>query len=187
MNRILKMAVAMIALASMATSAVAQEPCVPLEPKKLEGSIEFVPPVRKSVAATYFQDNACTWNGNDQLNGTDAFVFDVTGIEGPATITVNVDVGLQDSFEGILLDEACAQVGDLIPFGSGQAEFPDPYVIDIAKGAKWMIVQPGTSSPATTSVAQSVQITLESAGKKCEVQQPPEKEKKKKKKKKKRN
>lgn len=177
MKHLMRTAIALIAVAALSASAIAEE-CVPQPPKDLEGSIMFVEPVRPSVALTYFEDNGCDWNGNDQLNGSDAYVFDVTDMSGPATISGAPRAGLASAYESVAFDENCARLGDPFTFGS----FGQEYVFEIPVGTKWLGVQGSTASPVVANTVASTVIKLHSAGKECEE---PVKEKKKKKKKKK--
>jgi hypothetical protein len=167
MKNLLKVTAAILTALAWAASAAAAE-CTPLPPKDLEGSIAAMGPARVSLAASYFQQNGCNWNGNDQLNGTDAYVFDATGIEGPAVFTVTLS-GTAAAFEGIVLDEGCAKLGDTLTFGSGAEGVAEPYVVTIPTGAKWIIVQGSTTVPVQVSTFFDVNIKLHFDGKVCEV------------------
>ncbi|HWL65232.1 MAG TPA: hypothetical protein VNP73_04590 [Actinomycetota bacterium] len=178
MRHLLKLAGTVIALMAFTTSAVAQE-CTPLPPKEVSGPILFSGNVRQSVAATYFQNNACNWNGNDGLNGTDAQVLDLTGIEGQAAATISTGFpGFQIAFQGIVLDGTCKKLGDTLSIGSSTIDFPVPYVIEVPAGAKWLIVQGSQASPAQTNFASQSTVTIFFEGRECEAPPAPPKKKK---------
>ena len=179
MRNLIKMATTVIALMALAAPALAQV-CTPLPSKDLQGSVLYSGFVRQSAAAAYFQNNGCNWNGNDGLNGTDAYVFDITGIEGQASATIAAGFpGLQIAYEGIVLDGGCKKVGDTLSIGSSTAEFPIPYVITVPAGGKWLIVQGSTASPVSTNFASQAQVTIHFDGKTCDAPAPTKKKKKK--------
>ena len=178
MKHVMKVVTALIAVAAFSASAIAVE-CVPLPPKDLEGSIMWVEPVRPSVALTYFEGNGCNWNGNDQLNGSDAYVFDVTEIAaGPATIAAKPLTGIASAYEAVAFDESCARLGDLFTFGNFAG---DPEVMVIPVGTKWLGVQGSTAAPANDTTVVNVALLLHSDGKDCDPVEEPKKKKKKKK------
>ena len=181
MKRFMKLLTATVALMALTAPALA-DVCAPLPPKDLQGSISFVGAVRTSAAAAYFQQNACSWNGNDQLNGTDAFVFDATGIEGQASVSITAGtVGFQIAFEGIVLDANCKPIGDKLSIGSSTADYPVPYLIQVPAGAKWLIIEGNSANPVSTNISTQSTIAIHYEGKACEAAPPIKKKKKKKK------
>ena len=160
MKHLLKAAVAVIAGASMMTSAVAA-PCVPVPPKDLEGHIQVALPGGQSLAAAYFLQNGCDWAGNDQLNGFDGVVLDVGGLGGtPGNMVVRLGTSaFSVPVRGEFLDESCAAIADSEVFQSSDGE---SYGIAFPTGAKWFVVSPETPNPSS-----DVTITLPSDGKVC--------------------
>lgn len=176
MRNLLKVATALLALCAFSTSSIAAE-CTPIPPKDVEGHIEFVPVARQSIAGGYFEQNGCDWGGNDQLNGLDAVVLDITGITGPATATAAIEEGFLTTFESVFLDEGCTRVGEVVRFSGTNPEVPEAYVITIPVGAKWMLVQGSTELPAGDPAA-SVTVKVHSDGLDCDVPEKPKKKKK---------
>lgn len=176
MRNLIKTTMAFIALMALTAPAVAQA-CTPLPPKELQGIVNYSGFVRQSVAAAYFQNNGCSWNGNDGLNGSDAYVFDVAGIEGEASAIIKAGPGVQIAYEGLVLNDGCGKLGETLSIGSSHPDFPVPYVIRIPAGAKWLIVQGNSSVPVSSNVATQAQVSITYDGKACEE---PKKKKKKK-------
>lgn len=177
MRNIIKIAGTLLTLAALTTSSVAAPVCTPLPPKKLEGTIMVVPPARHSITASQFLDNGCDWAGMEQLNGFDAHVFDMTGIEGPTTITVIAGpVGLALPYEHTTLDANCAPIGEVITTGSSGVDFPQPHKAEIPAGTKWMVSTGDTVLPVNGNFATQVTVYVDFEGKVC----PPVKKKKKK-------
>lgn len=160
MKYLVRAAVALFAGACMTASAVAA-PCVAVPPKDVEGHIQVAFPGGQSFAATYFQQNGCDWAGNDQLNGSDGLVLDVTGMGGTAG---NMVVSLGSSLfsvpiRGEFLDESCGLIADSEIFQSSDGE---AYSIQFPTGAKWFVASPEASFPSN-----DVTIALHSDGKVC--------------------
>ena len=160
MRYLFKAAVAVFVGACLTASAAAA-PCVPVPPKDVEGHIQFAFPGGQSLAATYFQQNGCDWAGNDQMNGSDGLVLDVTGMGGTAG---NMVVTLGTSafsvpVRGEFLDDSCGLIADSEIFQSSDGE---AYSIVFPETAKWFVVSPETQFPSN-----DVTVSLHSDGKVC--------------------
>ena len=160
MKYLFRATVALFACACMTASAVAA-PCAPVPPKDVQGHIQFAFPGGQSAAVTYFQQNGCDWAGNDQMNGSDGLVLDVTGMGGTAGNMV-VELGTSAfsvPVRGEFLDESCSLIPDSELFQSSDGE---AYSIVFPEGAKWFAVSPETQFPSN-----DVSISVHSDGKVC--------------------
>lgn len=150
-------------------ASAAAEDCVPIEPKKWEGTIAYGG--GGWVGATVFNESGCSWAGADSLNGSDTIVWDVAGYGG-ATVSITS----QDSntvghhgLQGYFLNENCERGGSW-----GATEPGTPYTVGIPEGAKWIVIYQTYGGVDTT-------VTMETPGVVCEEVDEPKPPKKKKK------
>lgn len=176
MNKLIKVLVSLVISFALASSAVA-EPCVPVPPKDVTGEILIFPVIRRSIAASYFEQNNCDWGGNTQLNGFDAVVLDVEGMGGPASVTATVTNLSLVPMEGIFLNKACERLGEPAPISTSANAYPMPTVVTIPADAKWMIAEVATDLPAGDP-ASEINVKVHSEGKECTAVTPPKKKKK---------
>lgn len=152
----------------LVASAAAQDVCTPVAPKKWEGTITFG---GGWVGTTTFEQGGCSWSGADQLNGSDAVVWDVTGYGGvTASITQSPSPAVHRGLQGYFLNENCERGGSW-----GMTEPNTPYAIGVPEGAKWVVIFQQYGAVNTT-------VTMETAGRECEEEvvtpKPPKKKKK---------
>ncbi|HEX2295385.1 MAG TPA: hypothetical protein VHN37_08765 [Actinomycetota bacterium] len=148
-------------------SAAAQEGCVPIEPKKWEGTIAYGG--GGWVGPNAFEQGGCNWNGAEALNGSDTIVWDVDGYGGvTASITQQSADPLFHPLQGYFLNENCERGG-----AWGSTEPGTPYTVGIPEGARWIVVIQEYGGVQTT-------VTMETPGRKCEPVETPKPPKKKK-------
>lgn len=164
MRNFMRVAVSVLAVVIFSASAVAK--CVPRPPKDVEGHIEFIPLVRQSITANYYEHNGCDWGDAQELNGLDAVVLDVKGITGRASITAIVHTLSATPMEAVFLSAKCARMGDPVVFGQSVESAPQAFPIKIPKNAKWTLVQ-GSTEPPAGSLSGDIDVKLHSDGKKC--------------------
>lgn len=150
------------------TSAAAQDVCTPVEPKKWEGTIAYGG--GGWVGGTTFETGGCSWNGAEAVNGSDSVVWDVDGYDGvTASLTQSSADGLHHPLQGFFLNDNCERGGSWGPTEEGT-----PYTVGVPDGAKWIVVY-------QTYGGVQTDLTLETAGRKCEPVETPKPPKKKKK------
>lgn len=174
MRHLLKIAVGLV-LAACMTTASAATICTPIAPKEWKAHLNGVHP-GQSFATTYFENNACNWNGLDQLNGSDGLVLDVSGQEG--TGNVSATTGSTTAFlvvvQGYFLDANCSKIASSDwHVTSSPSTSPTADLLAIPTGAKWMVV-----SSTDANFGNDMDLTVHSDGKDCP--KPPKKKKKKK-------
>jgi hypothetical protein len=154
------------AIALLTTGAMAAETCVPVAPARWDSEIQAG---SSKVFGNVFLNNACSYGGADQLNGTDHLVVDISGHGGLTLGVTTTDSGpLGKGVSGFFLNENCEKGGFW-----GFTQDKTPYAAPAPEGAKWIYIT-AEYGAATVSVA------LESAGRTCEATPPPVKKKKKK-------
>lgn len=150
------------------TSAAAED-CLPIEPKKWEGTLLYGG--GGWVGGTAFEEQGCSWGAAEQLNGGDTIVWDVAGYGGLTASISSQESSLQHhGLQGFFLNEDCERGGSW-----GITERGTPYSVGIPEGAKWILIYQTYGGTQTT-------VTMETAGRACEDIETPKPPKKKKKK-----
>jgi hypothetical protein len=154
-------------LASHAPAAPPKSP--PIPPKDWNGTIQVF--VAARMFSTYFEENGCDWGGQDQLNGVDGFVWDMTGYGGlPGTMVWTTDSPATPDVVGMFfLDADCNRIPGVY-WTSGRSDMGKVLPIVIPSTAKWAVVGPAGG------VTNDVEISVHSDG-----YTPPKPKKKKKK------
>jgi hypothetical protein len=163
MKNLIRSAIALGVVLCLGASAGAA-PCIPTPPKDTTGRLEVLHQ-GQSAAAAYFQQNGCSWNGLDQLNGTDGLVLDVTGQAGPAGVTglLGDTSVIAVVVQGYFLDGDCARVeGADWHISSSTAAAPLTEIVTIPTNAKWMVVD-NTSA----NNGNDIDIAVHSDGTEC--------------------
>lgn len=157
-------------LSMLLMAGAAAQDCVPIEPKKWEGTLKYGG--GGWVAGGLFTEGGCTWSGADALNESDAIVWDVGGYGG-TTASITSEGGntaVHRGLQGFFLNENCEQGGSW-----GITEAGTPYSVGIPDGAKWIVIYQEYGGFST-------KVTMETAGRVCEAVDEPVKPPKKKKK-----
>ena len=148
------------------TASAAGATCVPVPPADFKGHLGLLHP-GESVAATFFEQNGCNWNGLDQLNGTDGLVIDITGAAGPASLTaVSTPTTLVlVVVQGHFLDANCAPIGgsDFHTTSTTPAS-PLAQLVTVPATAKWMVID-----STDTNAGNDYDISLHTDGVDCPV------------------
>ena len=147
-------------------------PCVPVPPKDTNGHVEVLHQ-GESLAASYFVQNGCNWNGFDQLNGTDGAVVDVTGQAGPASVSgvLGQKALLSVVVQGYFLDEGCTRIDGAdwhITTSVPAAVLSE--IVTIPANAKYMVVD-NTSA----NNGNDIDLTIHSDGVTCVKKKPKKK------------
>lgn len=152
MRYMLKIAVAVVVAFSLGTSSTLAA-CKSVPPKEWEGQILF--PSGGFVTLTYFTNNDCSFEGQEQLNGFDALIIDVSEYGGLTASVEWLDGLAISGVSGHFRTSDCQRQSSW-----GPAEQQVPYPVAIPKGANWMVflVPIGSSN---------ISIKMESEGKKC--------------------
>lgn len=139
----------------LVTSAVAQEDCTPIEPRKWEGT----PTVGNGwIGVTWFEQNGCTWAGAEGLNGLDTIVWDVSGYGGltAAVLGKQANDSVHRALKGAFLNDRCQRISYW-----GMTEPLVPYSVTIPEEAQWvMIIQEYGGF--------NTEVTMETSGRQCE-------------------
>ena len=149
MKWILKIVGALVVVALFSGSAMAQ--CVPVAPKEWTG--EVAAPSGGWVSATFFEKNACSWNGQDAiLNGFDALAFDMAGYQKlPITVEAAFQAPTANSqAKGVFYNDKCENIGY---WGPAAPEAPATFVAP--EGTKWMTVMTNPGEAGTSVTAKS--------------------------------
>lgn len=165
MKHLMKVSIGFVALMAVSAPSIAQA-CVPVPPRDLEGNIAFLPVVRVSITASYFEQNGCDWAGSEQLNGLDAVVLDAEGLSGPASITAIINSGFATPMQVDFLDAGCAPLGDTNYFGSSAPVAPQAFVLTVPENTKWAVVQASAELPVGDA-SRDIDIQIHSDGKDC--------------------
>jgi hypothetical protein len=143
-------------------ASAAPVPCTPMPPEDFHGTLQAGVPGNVSFAASYFEQNGCDWAGADGLNGTDAYIVDVTGRTGTGTVSGNIQGGILPVMTAYFLSEACEAIGEPQSFA---ADGQNTYAVTFPEGAKWLVVHKND----VLSVAAQISFDLHYDGKICEV------------------
>ena len=156
-------------LSMLLMASAAAEDCIPLEPKKWEGTLTYGG--GGWVGTTVFEQQGCSWGPGEPLSSADTLVWDVSGY-GAMTASITSEdtnpVG-HHGLSGYFLNEDCERGGT---WGITQAG--TPYSVGIPDGAKWIVIVQTYGGVSTT-------VTMETPERVCEVVEPPKPPKKKKK------
>lgn len=156
------------AMSMLLMASAAAGDCVPLEPKKWEGTLAYGG--GGWVGTTTFEQGGCSWGGAEPLSGADTIVWDVAGYDGAtASITSTESSPQYHGLSGYFLNADCERGGSW-----GMTEQGTPYSVGIPDGAKWIVIFQTYGGASTT-------VTMETPGRACEdvdTPKPPKKKKK---------
>jgi hypothetical protein len=137
--------------------------CKKVPAKTWEGNIQLGAITAGNGAYYFFRQNGCNWNGMDQLNGLDAYWFDVSGYGGlPGAFTWTTDSPhLSGNLTISFFDDKCTPLAGQYSLGAQKMGTNLPFLF--APSAKWAVITAQTSDvPAT-----DLQVQMKSPGKAC--------------------